>query len=87
MAASVHPIRVWRTSQKPKVTLEKLAKRLRTSEANLSRIETHKQPVTDDLLRLVVAATGVPARELRPDLAELFEVPGARAKKRERKAA
>lgn len=45
----------------------------RPSEAKLSRIETGKQPVSKDLVRPLSKITGIPAKDMRPDLAELFE--------------
>jgi hypothetical protein len=72
-----HPgllVRAWRLRQDPIVTLRDLAARFdKMSAGNLSRIETGHQPITDDLLPEFVALTGIPARELRPDLAHLFE--------------
>lgn len=71
-----HPIRAWRHRQEPPVRLRELADRIGTSTANLSRIENAGQPVSEDLLRPLCAATGLPAAILRPDLAVLFEVAG-----------
>jgi transcriptional regulator with XRE-family HTH domain len=45
----------------------------RPSAAKLSRIETGKQPVTTDILDSLEKITGIPAKELRPDLAKHFE--------------
>lgn len=70
-----HPgllVRAWRLRQEPVVTVAELATRLDMSTGNLSRIETGQQPITDGLLPKIVAETGIPARELRPDLAHLF---------------
>lgn len=44
----------------------------RPSTAKLSRIETGLQPVTTDILSALSAVTGIPATELRPDLAALM---------------
>lgn len=77
MVESVHPVRAYRLSQSPPVKLRELAKRLGTTTANLSRIETGKQAVSDVLLVKLVAETGISARVFRPDLAALFaEGPG-----------
>jgi transcriptional regulator with XRE-family HTH domain len=64
--------------------LEDLAARIDTTKANLSRIETGKQTVSDGLLVKLVAETGIPAARLRPDLAKLFR--GRRARQRARAA-
>jgi hypothetical protein len=59
--------------------LDKLADRIaeegceRPSTAKLSRIETGKQPVATDILDPLEKITGIPAKELRPDLAKHFE--------------
>ena len=45
----------------------------RPSTAKLSRIETGEQPVPTDVLVPLVELTGLPARMLRPDLAELLK--------------
>lgn len=85
MDASVHPVRAFRLRQNPPVTLEDLAGRIGTTKANLSRIETGKQTLSDQLLAKVVTETGISARLLRPDLAKLFGVD--RARRRQERAA
>lgn len=60
------------------LSLDKLADRIadeggeRPSAAKLSRIETGKQPVATDILKSLEKITGMAARELRPDLADLL---------------
>jgi len=66
------------------MTIEALAGRLGITKAQLSRIETGKQRVSDDLLPKLVAATGIAAAKYRPDLAKLFR--GGRAQSRARAA-
>jgi hypothetical protein len=51
----------------------------RPSIAKLSRIETGVQPVPVDVLPAISKITGIPPRELRPDLAEMFRGRGAAA--------
>lgn len=75
MDASVHPVRAFRLRQKPLLSLEVLADRVGTTKPNLSRIETGKQRVSEDLLPKLVTETGIPAAILRPDLAKLFKQP------------
>jgi len=60
------------------MSLEDLADRIagegceRPSTAKLSRIETGIQPVAPDVLPAISKLTGIPKRELRPDLAEVM---------------
>lgn len=61
--------------------LEDLAARVGTTKANLSRIETGKQTISEDLLPKLVAETGISASRLRPDLAKLFNA-APRARRR-----
>jgi transcriptional regulator with XRE-family HTH domain len=92
MATPAHPVRAYRLRQNPPVKLGELARAIGTTNANLSRIETGKQAVSDVLLPKIVAATGIPASELRPDLAKLFSIarrdgPGRPSARRSRAAA
>lgn len=88
MDASEHPVRAYRHSFDPPMSLEDLAARVGTTKPNLSRIETGKQNVSADLLPKLVAETGIPAAQLRPDLAKLFNVAAKpRARRRARTAA
>jgi transcriptional regulator with XRE-family HTH domain len=73
MSKLAHPIRIWRLSQTPPITLEGLGKKLGTKKPNLSRIENGLQPVSEALLPKIIAVTGIPAESLRPDLAKLFK--------------
>lgn len=73
--SDMHPVRAFRDREG--ISLEKLADLLvkqgieRPSAAKLSRIETGQLcPV--ELLKPLEAITGVPAKEIRPDLARLF---------------
>jgi transcriptional regulator with XRE-family HTH domain len=61
------------------ISLDDLAERIKKagldrppSAAKLSRIENGLQPVTLDILPILVKVTGIPARALRPDLAAMF---------------
>lgn len=57
-----HFIREWREHRG--LTQERLADRLGTSKASLSRIETGKQPYTQDVLEAVAGALGCQAADL-----------------------
>lgn len=86
MGTSEHPLRTYRRSQTPPVTLEYLAKRIGTTKPNLSRIETGKQLLSEALLVKLVAETGISAGKLRPDLAAMFRPP-SKSPRRQRSAA
>lgn len=81
MDAPEHPLRAYRFSFKPPLTLADLARRLRTTTPNLSRIENGKQKLEESLLIRAVEETGIPGERLRPDLARIF-TPGLSAKSR-----
>ncbi len=76
MTDSSNPIRVWRRTRD--LSLEEACEMFvargfpRPSTAKLSRIE-REQAVPIDMLESLVAVTGISARELRPDLAALFD--------------
>jgi transcriptional regulator with XRE-family HTH domain len=57
------------------LTQAQLADELGTSDVTVSRWETEARKIDIDLLPMVSAKTGIPARELRPDLADLLEAP------------
>lgn len=71
----VHPVRAYCLDSGKK--LSDLALEVKTSKATLSRIVNWHQPVSLDLLPELVRVTGIPAKELRPDVAEKFESAGA----------
>jgi len=71
----VHPVRAFR--ERERISLKGLADLIaaegidRPSEAKLSRIENgQKCPV--QLLPVLEKVSGIPAKELRPDLAKMF---------------
>lgn len=74
--AKPSPIKAYRDREK--ISLEKLADLVeaeglvRPSTAKLSRIE-NGQLCPVDLLKPLEKITGVPAKEMRPDLAKVFE--------------
>ena len=69
----VHPLTAYRKRQQPPLTKAELAALLRTSRAAITRWESGLRKIDERLLPSIVAQTGIPARELRPDLAELME--------------
>lgn len=82
MDDAVHPLRAFRLRQQPAMSLNALARRLATTKATISRIETGKQRITEALLGKLVAGTDIPAHVLRPDLAKLFASPPTRRRAR-----
>lgn len=72
-----NPLRKWRAAQG--LSLEAMCdlfverKFPKPSTAKLSRIE-RDQDVPAEMIPAIEAITGIPAKELRPDLAELFGV-------------
>jgi transposase len=68
----LHPLTAWRYRQTPPLSLRQAAKQLQVSAASMSRWERRVQQVADRLVPQVSKRTGIPARKLRPDLAELF---------------
>lgn len=87
-----HPLKAYRERQVPPLSQGDLARRLGLPEGTLSRYETGKRLPDVSKLPKIVKETGIPARELRPDLAKLFAEPArsnvrARRKARPRKRA
>jgi transcriptional regulator with XRE-family HTH domain len=71
MSEPEHPLKTYREANK--ITLEKLAESLGTTKATLSQIENGKRQVSQELLPKIREETGIPAKMLRPDLAEIFD--------------
>lgn len=59
MADSVHPVRRWRLSQVPAVTLDDLAERAKTTGATISRIETGVHEPRPPLARRLARICGI----------------------------
>jgi transcriptional regulator with XRE-family HTH domain len=71
MKSSNSPIRRFRQTRRPPLSLDALANQLGISVSSLSRIELGNQVITNDLL-VKLCAMGMNAEDLRPDLAKLF---------------
>lgn len=65
-----HPLRTYRTGRD--LTQDALAKELGVSSITVSRWETGARKIDTDLLSEISTKTGIPKRQLRPDLAELL---------------
>lgn len=72
MADSLHPVRAYRLGQTPPLSLDALAERVGVTKSSLSRIETGKLSLSQDLAIKLSRATGIPMRKLCPELAALF---------------
>lgn len=68
MAAEHHPLRRYRDGRN--LTQEALAKELGVTPVTVSRWETGTRKVDLPLVPKVAEVTGIPPRELRPDLVE-----------------
>lgn len=82
----IHPLKAYRLRQSPPLTQEQLAEQLGTSKVSVSRWETGERKPEPDLLPGISAKTGIPAADLRPDLAELFTARRTRSPARPRRA-
>ena len=71
--AGTHPLRKFRLSQNPALTQEALAKELGVRGQTVWRWENGDRQIGRDQLAKITKKTGIPARQLRPDLAKFFE--------------
>lgn len=71
---SDHPLKAYRTDRGK--SQDELAAFLGVSSVTVSRWETGARKIDKDRLAEISKKTGIPARELRPDLAKILE--GAR---------
>jgi Transcriptional regulators len=67
-----HPLTTYREAQEPKLTREELAEKIGVGKSTVSRWESGKRKIDDELLERVSEVTGIPASVLRPDLAKIF---------------
>lgn len=72
---SIHPLKAYRESQKPRLTQKQLADLLGVKKATVSRWETGSRRLDETKLTAVAEKTGIAPEDLRPDLAELFKQP------------
>ncbi|WP_296741365.1 helix-turn-helix transcriptional regulator [Mesorhizobium sp.] len=68
-----HPLTAYRNSFTPPKSQDDLARELSVSRNAINRWENGKRKVDIEILPRVAKHTGIPARDLRPDLAELFD--------------
>lgn len=69
----VHPLQAYRNSQTPPLTKAELARKLGVSKTTVARWENGIRKIEPDLLPSIATETGIPAKELRPDLVENHE--------------
>jgi transcriptional regulator with XRE-family HTH domain len=67
-----HPLRTYRERHEPKLSQAALAEQLGVARHTVLRWENGERRVDRSKIADVSRITGIPARELRPDLAELF---------------
>ena len=68
-----HPLKSYR--EKHSLTRAALARDLSVSKTTITRWEEGKRKIDQDKVPHVANITGIPAKELRPDLAELIGAP------------
>lgn len=72
-----HPIRQFRERQVPPLSQEDLADQIGVDRVTVARWESGDRKPDPTLLAKIVEITGIPARDLRPDLAERAEIFGS----------
>lgn len=70
-AQETHPLVEFRGRQQPPWSQADLARFLEVPRATVSRWESRERKIDPDLLPIVAQKTGIPARDLRPDLMNL----------------
>ncbi len=68
----VHPLKAFRENQQPPLSQGDLATLLGVARETVTRWESGARKIETDLLPQVAEKTGIPKRELRPDLAEVM---------------
>lgn len=71
--SSDNPIRVFRKSQEPPLSLKVLGARVGVTAATMSRIESGKLALSVSLAKRIAESTGIPMAKLCPDLAPMFQ--------------
>lgn len=71
--ATKHPLQAYRESFDPEMKRAELARKLEVARITVKRWETGDRQIDPQLVPSIAAKTGIPATELRPDLAKLME--------------
>jgi transcriptional regulator with XRE-family HTH domain len=74
-----HPLKTFREAQEPPLSQAALADLVDVSRPTVHRWEAGDRKIDIEKLPRVVEVTGIPARVLRPDLAELMSDPAEAA--------
>jgi transcriptional regulator with XRE-family HTH domain len=69
----IHPLRAYRESQNPPLSSADLARFLGVGRPTLHRWEHGQRRIDSSLVPMIAEKTGIPARDLRPDLFEEHE--------------
>lgn len=69
----IHPLKVYRETQTPRLSQAGLASKLGVARLTVLRWETGERKINRPLVSRVAERTGIPAKELRPDLIEEHE--------------
>ena len=70
---ATHPLKDYRQNQTPKLSQAALAKDLGVARLTVIRWENGERKIDPSLLSTVAEKTGIPAKDLRPDLIEDYE--------------
>jgi transcriptional regulator with XRE-family HTH domain len=70
---TIHPLRAYREKCQPPLSRAALADQLGVGRPTLFRWESGSRKIDESLLPHVSKTTGIPAKELRPDLFEQSE--------------
>jgi transcriptional regulator with XRE-family HTH domain len=74
----VSPLKTFRQKQEPKLSQAALADRLGVTRLTVTRWESGARKIDPNLVPLVSEKTGIPAKQLRPDIVEKhLEIYGA----------
>ena len=68
-----HPLTTYRLAQNPPMSLAGLGRLLGVGTPTISRWEKFQRAIDEDRLADIASKTGIPAKELRPDLFEKNE--------------
>lgn len=70
---NVHPLTAYRIAQEPPLSEADLARKLGVGRPTLNRWESKKRKIDPSFIPMITEKTGIPAKELRPDLIEEHE--------------
>lgn len=69
----IHPLKTYRTNRTPKLSQADLAVELGVARLTVLRWENGERKIDPSLIPTVSEKTGIPAKDLRPDLIEEHE--------------